>query len=258
MYKRTLLGFALLITSALQAQNSASPAEAVAALLTQADSLHELKNYDETFKILKQAYSLDSNNVEVVWRLSRAYFDLADKKPQDFDYQKQFEYPGLRLAKRALALDSTSAAAHKWYAIHIGRVGEIEGTKQKILNSYQVREHILKAIKYDPTDDGNYHVMGRWHYVLADLSWLERQIASIIYATPPKASFEEAAKYFKKAHELAPDDIRNMLYLGHTYRKLDKPEEARKWYQKALAAPAKSESDRQLQQQAREALEDLD
>ncbi|MCF6238077.1 MAG: hypothetical protein L3J79_04560, partial [Candidatus Marinimicrobia bacterium] len=135
--------------------------------------------------------------------------------------------------------------------------GEAEGTEQKIKNSYGMRDHTLLAIKYDPDDDANYHVMGRWHYALSDLSWIERQIASIIYATPPQASFEEALDYFKQAHALDQEDLRNMLYIGYCYDKLDDEDAAEKWFTMAINAPAESDSDRSIQAEAREALDDL-
>jgi tetratricopeptide (TPR) repeat protein len=154
-------------------------------------------------------------------------------------------------------MDDTHPKAHKWYGILIGRVGEIEGTKQKIINSYKVAEHTLKAIELDPEDDGNYHVMGRWHYTLADLSWFERKIASWVYATPPEASFEEARDYFQKAIEKAPDEIRHYLWLGKTFIELDDEESAEKALNQALAIESKSESDRLLQEEAKELLDDL-
>jgi tetratricopeptide (TPR) repeat protein len=150
------------------------------------------------------------------------------------------------------------AGGHQYYAILIGRIGEIEGTKQKIENSYAVREHTMKAIELDPTNDSNYHVMGRWHFALADLSWVERKIASIIYATPPAASFEKAVEYFSKAHELNPTDIRHLLWLGKSYAKLDQNDNAIKALKQALALPAKSDADKNQQKEAKELLEDLE
>jgi tetratricopeptide (TPR) repeat protein len=208
-------------------------------------------------KMLKEAEKLAPNDPEILWRIARGYFDFADQDPDNEEVQKANIYPGFEYAKRTVELDNTNAKGHKWYAILIGRIGEVEGTKQKIINSYEVRDHTLKAIELDPKDDGNYHVMGRWNYALADLSWLERQIASIIYAKPPKASFEEAVKFFKKAKELDPEDLRNYLWLGKTYIQLDREEDARQILEKAISMKAESDSDRAIQKKAREILEDL-
>lgn len=226
-------------------------------LIAQADSAHDANDFTLTMELLMQALELDQQNPEIYWKISRGFFDFADQKPNDPVWKKQYVYDGRDYAEKALELDETSAGGHKWYAINHGQIGEIEGTEQKIKNSYGMRDHTLLAIKYDPDDAGNYHVMGRWHYALADLSWIERQIASLIYATPPEASFEEALEYFKKAHELDKEDIRNMLYIGLCYDQLDDEKMAAEWLKQAINAKAVTESDMGLQQEAKEALDDL-
>lgn len=229
----------------------------VADLMAKADAAHEAKDYDATMKYLEEAAKLDKMNDEIMWKISRGYFDFADRKPNDVEYKKPFLYKGREYAEKALALNDKSAGAHKWYAIHHGQIGEAEGTEQKIKNSYGMRDHTLKAIEYDPSDDGNYHVMGRWHYALADLSWIERKVAGMIYATPPDASFEEALEFFTKANQLDPSDIRNMLYIGYCHDQLGDEDKAAAWLKKAINAKADTDSDRSLQAEAKEALEDL-
>lgn len=225
-------------------------------LIDQADAKHDDDAYSATYELLQQAEQLEPDNFEVIWRLARAHFDFSDNSEDETVISDNF-YKGLDYAKKALELDDSRAESHKWYGILIGKVGELEGTKQKILNSYEVKDHTLKAIELDPEDDGNFHVMGRWHYTLSDLSWFERKIAGLIYATPPEASFEEAAEYFKKAIALEPTDIRNHLWLGNTYVALDKNDLAKQEYNAALAITAENDSDRKLQKEAQELLSNL-
>jgi len=225
-------------------------------LISNSDVKHEADDYSATFELLKQAEELEANNFEVLWRLARVHFDFSDNSEDETVISDNF-YLGLDYAKKALELDDSRAEGHKWYGILIGKVGELEGTKQKILNSYEVKDHTLKAIELDPEDDGNFHVMGRWHYTLADLSWVERKIAGLIYAKPPQASFEEAAEYFQKAITLEPTDIRNHLWLGNTYVALDNDAAAKDEYNTAIAITAENDSDRKLQKEAQELLSDL-
>lgn len=226
-------------------------------LIVAADSAHEAKDYDLTMELLQKALEHDKMNDEILWKISRGYFDFADRKPNDLEYKKPFLYKGREFADRALAINDQSAGGHKWYAIHHGQIGEAEGTEQKIKNSYGMRDHTLLAIKYDPDDDGNYHVMGRWHYALADLSWFERKIAGMIYAKPPDASFEEALEFFKKANALDREDIRNKLYIGYCYDKLGDEDKAAEWFKQAINSKAETDSDMSLQAEAKEALDDL-
>ncbi|HDN59393.1 MAG TPA: tetratricopeptide repeat protein, partial [Candidatus Marinimicrobia bacterium] len=211
-------------------------------IIKKADSLREEKKYQEVLEVLKEAEKIDPENSELLWRLARAHFDLADQNPEGMKLQKEHLYPGFEYAKKCIELDPNSAGGHQYYAILIGRIGEIEGTKQKIRNSYEVKKHTLIAIKLDPKNDANYHVMGRWHYALSDLNWIEKKVAEIVYGKLPEASFEEAEYYFKKAHELAPDDPRHLLWLGKTQLELGKKEEAKASLQKAIEIKPKSES----------------
>ena len=228
-------------------------AQELDSLLNVADEMYDAKQYEEEFKILKNAEEIASDDFEVIWRLARVHFNLSDNTKDEKAISDNI-YAGFDYAEMALEMDSCRAESHKWFGILIGRKGEIEGTKQRIINSYQVREHTLKAIELDPDDDGNYHVMGRWHFTLADLSWFKRTIASIVYETPPKASFEEARDYFQKAIELDPEDVRNYVWLGKTYIELDDEQFAENAFQQALSISAKSESDKILQEEARELL----
>lgn len=225
-------------------------------LLEEADREQEAKHFRANYNLLKEAEIIDPYHVGVLWRLARAHFDFSDNTDDEDAIEKNI-YAGFNYAKNALERDEINAKAHKWYGILIGRVGEIEGTEQKIRNSYKVAEHTLKAIDLDPEDDGNYHVMGRWHYTLADLHWFERTIARLVYAKPPEASFEEARDYFNRAIDKEPDDIRHHLWLGKTLTELDDEEGAQRALSEALAIEAESESDRLLQKEAKELLDEL-
>ncbi len=223
-------------------------------LIDKADALHELDDFSGNFELLKKAEGLEVDNFEVVWRLARAHFDFFDNS-EDENVISENAHTGLDYATKALEMDESRAESHKWYGILIGQVGILEGTKQKILNSYEVKEHTLKAIELDPEDDGNFHVMGRWHHTLADLSWFERKIAGLIYAKPPKASFDEAVEFFQQAIDMEPGEVRHHLWLGKSYEGLGDKEAAKNAYTAALAITAENDSDRILQKEAQELLD---
>ncbi len=220
----------------------------------QIDDLNDASDFDGAFALLQPMEAEHGAGVEYLWRMARHHFNVSDNTSDEAVIEKEL-YSGLEFAQSALAADSGSSWAHGFYGILIGRVGEIEGTKQKITNSYAVRDHNMRAIALDPDYDAWQHVMGRWHYTLADLSWIERTVASIVYETPPEASFEEAEQYFARASRLTPGDIRHFLWLGKTRLELGKDAEARASLEQALALAAKSDSDAILQEEARELLD---
>tara|TARA_Y100001970_G_C14248009_1_gene869678 strand:- start:2711 stop:3442 length:732 start_codon:yes stop_codon:yes gene_type:complete len=220
------------------------------------DSHQENNDFQKALELTLSHYESNKEDVEILWRLARGYFDLADQT-SDEEIKKMNIDRGLPYAKLALDINPLSAKANHWYAVMIGQKGVLEGTKQKILNSYEVKKYCLKAIEIDPSYDGSLHVMGRWHYNVADLSWIERTIASAVYATPPKGSFDEAIDYFKQAMEANPDDIRHYLWLGKSYHSKGDDKQAEVILNMGIKLEVNSDGDRILKQQVEELLSQI-
>ena len=223
-------------------------------LLAKVDQLDDAKEFQSALKLLKDNKENYTEDADFQWRMARAYFAIADQNEGNKEVEKENFYPGFDCAKKCIELNPNLAEGHQYYAILVGKIGELEGTKQKITNSYQVKEHAMKAIELDPSNDSNYHVMGRWHYTLSELSWVEKKVAEMIYSKLPDASFEEAAGFFKKAHELNPTDLRHILYLGKTLDKLGKKDEAKAVWKEGLAIAPKSDSDKNMLKEIKEEL----
>jgi len=224
--------------------------------LVRIDALHDANEYETELIQLEELTIEFPEDVEILWRLAQVHFDIADQT-EDEEVHKAHFYPGFEAAKEAVQIDPNSAKANHWYAVLIGKIGMLEGTKQKIINSYEVEEFGLKAIELDPTYDGSLHLLGRWHYELADLSWIERTVAKIVYETPPKASFEESVKFYKKAIEAKSDEVRHYLWLGKSLIKLRNKEEAKKYLQISIEMAPIDDADRLMQKEAAELLKKL-
>jgi len=224
--------------------------------LEKTDALHDASEYETELVQLEELSVEFPEDVEVLWRLAQVHFDIADQT-EDEEVHKAHFYPGFEAAKIAVAIDPNSARANHWYATLIGKIGMLEGTKQKIINSYEVEEYGLKAIKLDPTYDGSLHLLGRWHYELADLSWVERTIAKIVYETPPKASFEESVEFYKRAIEAKPDEVRHYLWIGKAFIKMKNTDDAKKYLLIATEMTPLDDADRLMQKEAAELLKKL-
>ena len=132
------------------------------------DNLNLNGKYNEELVELNSAILLHPNNVDILWRIARAHFEIADQTINIKIHKKHF-YPGFKAVESAVRINPNSSKANHWYAVLVGKIGMLEGTEQKIKNSYEVEKYALKAIELDPSYDGTYHVMGRWHYELAYL-----------------------------------------------------------------------------------------
>ena len=120
--------------------------------LLKSDSLYDKGSYRKSFSTIKRIYKNNDNNANVVARLARSLF-LKAMFEKDYKKKKQYYYRGFKEAKKALNLDPNNGYANFWYAAYLGQIGQLEGPKQAILNSYEVKKHALLAIDLEPNYD---------------------------------------------------------------------------------------------------------
>jgi tetratricopeptide (TPR) repeat protein len=210
------------------------------------DSLSEAGVHYESLIRAKRLYKKHPNNVEAICRMAGTNFIKAQNEKNQ-DRQKKIFYYGFDYAKKALKLDSLNGYANFWYAAYSGRIGELEGIKQTILSSYDVKKYGLKAINLikEPYDAA-YNMMGRWHYELSDLSEIEKIFATLIYEKLPEGSIEKAIEYFNTAVKIKPNQIRNHYWLGKSYLKAKKPMLAKKEFKVVLSLNPKDFDDEKM------------
>ena len=99
--------------------------------------------------------------------------------------------------------------------------------------------------------------MARWHYELANLSWIERKIAEWVYATPPQGGYDQAVDYYQKAISVKDDEIRHYFWLAKTYLKMNSYQDAEQIFKKILTLIPFDESDVNMQSESKQYLETL-
>jgi tetratricopeptide (TPR) repeat protein len=226
----------------------------VTVLVKQGDVAEQQGNSRAALVALRAAEDIEPNNLGVLLRISKQYGDLvSETKPEQ--NAKRLAERALEYGNRALAIDRKSAKAHLNVAISYGHLTDFVGNKTKLEYSKIIRDETLKSIELDPTDDFAWHVLGRWHAGVANVSGVLRALASIVYGGMPKASNEEAAKYLKKAAELAPQRMMHHAELARVYQLLGKNDLALQSWQNTLGIRAVDGEDEKYQQEARLALE---
>lgn len=225
-------------------------------LLEQADYLYSCAETDKLYQLLLQHNNRD--DAEFLWRLARVTRDMALLPHTSADTKKQLVYEAYGCAKRALERDDTCFATHKWYAICLSDIGDYEGIKVKLGNSYIIREHLEKAIELNPKDATSLYILGFWCYAFADLPWYQRKVASVIFATPPMSTFEEALDFFMKAEAVDPNFYsKNLLMLGKTFLKMNDKDKAKLWLTKAKEYPPLTHEDKEVHKEAVDLLKSL-
>eukprot|EP01012_Entosiphon_sulcatum_P013856 TRINITY_DN1903_c0_g1_i1.p2 TRINITY_DN1903_c0_g1~~TRINITY_DN1903_c0_g1_i1.p2 ORF type:complete len:243 (+),score=78.27 TRINITY_DN1903_c0_g1_i1:40-729(+) len=228
----------------------------VDAIAAQADQLYTDTKIAETFELLTNARAEHPGNTEIEWRYVRALHDVAEESTDKAFKEGKFR-EGVDIIKVIVEKDTTNYAIHKWAGIMLSKLGDFLPTKEKIANAFIIRDHWRKAIEINPKDSTTYHCLGMWCYKVANIGWIERNAAALLFGSPPESSFQEAVDYLLKCAELDPNHIQNLLALGNAYAGLKDASKAREWYEKCIALPPKRDYDRRTQEEAKEKLAKL-
>lgn len=229
----------------------------VADLIRQGDADDARGDTHAAITQFEAADKLSPGNAAIIIRLSKQYSDLIAVTKPASEAEKMAQ-TSLDYAKRAVELDPGSAKAHLALAIGYGRMTDFTDNKTKLIYSKLIKEEAEKSLAIDPKDDYTYHVLGRWNYGIASLNPVLKIMAKFVYGGLPEASMEDAASYFKKAIEIAPQRIIHHLELARTYTALGKTDLADKEWETILTLHAVNGEDEAAQKEAREVLKKRD
>ncbi|CAJ0596299.1 unnamed protein product [Cylicocyclus nassatus] len=223
-------------------------------IVQEADALYDNYLIDNAYSILRKFAKSDCS--ELLWRLARVVCEQA-KLSDDKSRRKTLMYEALALVEKAIEKEPKEGCfgAHKWYAILLDYVGEIEGNKSRIQKSYKVKEHLERALQICENDPTTWHILGVWHFSFADMGYATRVIAKTIFGTPPSSTYDKALHYFLKAEEISPHFYStNTYYIAEAHERMGNKDEALKYYLDAFKMPVITADDKQIHEKAHEKL----
>jgi len=225
-------------------------------LIKQGDVYYDRLQPAEALKYYLPAEKLDPNNCHLLVRIARQYRHLmSDAGGQN--EKVQFGRTAIDYARRAVSLSPNDAETQLALAISYGKILPYVGNKEKMESSRLIKVAAEKVIKLDPTNDLGWHVLGRWHEVLADVSTLKRVLAQAAYGKMPIATNDDAVRCFRKAIELNPNRLMHYIELGRTYAQMDQKDFAKQFICKGLAMRDTEKDDPETKQKGRETLAKL-
>src|SRR3989338_2782014 len=183
--------------------------------------------------------------------LARVHYNLAQNTAEG-EERKALVYRAQQEALHGVQNNGGDWFCHKWRAITLSEVGKYEGTRRSIEDAFVIKQHLDEALRLNPADPTTHHIQGVWCFTFADLSWVMRNVAAAIFASPPSASYDDALRSFLTAEQLAPGFyLKNVLYLCMTCRALGDLPEARRWKEFGLTLPVTNDDDRDALKQDR-------
>ena len=254
-----LAGIALLLYGCGAAAAFAEDAQftpQVTELIRQGDQEDAHANTKAALALFQQADKLSPDQVAILLRIAKQYMDLVGETNAPGEPAKAAKN-SMEYAQRAVELDPKCAKAHLALAVGYGRMTDFADNKTRLLYSKTVKDETEKSIALDPTDPYAYHVLGRWNYCVASLNPMLKLMAKYIYGGLPEASLEDAAKYLKKATEIAPQRIIHRFELARTYKAMGKTDLAAKEWDMILLLHADNKEEETAQKTAREELQSI-
>ncbi len=245
------------ITALLIAAAPPAGAQQDQPLTARVDELNNEGAYQEAMDLLRPALGSDPDDYALLWRASEVLANWGRITREDDDLQEQRYEEAVAFARRAVARDSTDAEGWFHLGKAVGRLALFRGGKTKVNMSKEVKEAFVMALEIEPDHPLALHGLARWHREVANLSWLLKTAAKIIYGGLPPASNEEAVELFQEAIRLQPDNIAHHLELGKTYLEMDMEEEAAASFRKVLELPATRADDPEWKQEAEGLLEKI-
>lgn len=245
-----LLTGLIIIPCLLMAQQEKSVLEA------KADSLYNNFDENQALEVYKQVLDQHPNDYRALWRTSFLYSRIGNRQG-DKDTQKEYFNKAIDLANRALAVDSTDTQSNFVMAVAMGRKALISGAKSRVAASRDIKKYAERAIKYDSTNAGAWHVLGRWHLKVANLSWIERVAANTLFGGIPKASNQKAEEDIKRAIQLNGKYVLYHHDLALVYKEMGKDQQAISACQAALKLPNLTPDDDRLKQECQDLIKDL-
>jgi tetratricopeptide (TPR) repeat protein len=210
----------------------------------------------EALRYYLPAEKMEPSNVALLVRIARQYRHLMSDADSGVEKLK-IAAVALDYGKRAATLAPYDSDAQISPAITYGRMLPFQGNQEQVAATPLIKAAAERAIAQNPRNDIAWHVLGRWHQVLANVGTLKHLLGGLIYGKLPTTTNEAAVKCFERAIAINPRRPRHFIELGRTFAQMGNNAEARKHIEKGLNMPDMEKDDAEVKRRGREDLAKL-
>jgi len=245
-----------LIIVFLQAMPGSLMSQDINQLLQQGEALEKQFRDDDALKIYNEILVVQPDNVAGLSKSSELYSLLGKRQPSK-DKQKKYYHTARALAARALKIKPDYAEANFAMAVAMGRIALVSSGEDKIKAVQDIKTYAEQCIRSDPSNYKGYHVLGKWHYEVSDLSAIEKWLVKVTYGGLPPASLDASIKNYEKSKQLNPGFLLNYLELAKAYKRKDQKNMVRSLLTQLEKLPPVSYDDAKIKGMGKKMLEDL-
>ncbi|MFC1731550.1 hypothetical protein ACFL6I_14635 [candidate division KSB1 bacterium] len=228
----------------------------VADYMKRGDDFAAQFNHRQALEQYESVLNMDTGNYEAAWKASRELSAIGNNLEETAEAEEiEATYArAVEMAQKGISLDSNGVDAHFYMAVAKGRLGLYKGKKEMIQLSKDVKIHVDQVLALDKDYYKAYYLIGRWHDKIANVNWILKQFAKIIYGGLPPASNEEALENFRTAIRLNPEYVECHKELGRFYMDRKEWASAVEVLETCLTLPETEEHDARFKREAAELL----
>lgn len=244
----TLL-FTILLIISVSAQNTQE--------MARADSLYDLYEEEAALKVYNKILQDHPQNFKALWRTSLLYSRIGYRLKNE---EKKVAYfnKAKKRTEKALEINPANTYSNYVMGVAMGRMALISGVSERVEASRKIKKYAERSLRFDSTNAGAWHLLGRWHYEVDNLNFAERLAANVLFGgLPDGASTQKAARYIQNAIELKPEFILYYYDLAVVFAELDKEVKAISVCQEALKLPSITPTDPQKKEDCRRLINNL-
>jgi tetratricopeptide (TPR) repeat protein len=230
-------------------------AQDINTLLKEAQQLEHAFKEPEALQKYLDVLRHQPNNLTALIKTSELY-SILGKHQNTKDKQKEYYRNARIYAQKALQVNANSSDANVVMAIAMGRMALASSGEEKIKAVKDIKTYSEKSIQLDPGNFKGYHVLAKWHYEVSDLNSVEKWLVKVAYEALPKASLDDAIKYFEKSRQLNPSFLLNYLELARAWHRKDNNKKAREFIEVMLKMPNKIGEDASIKAKGKKLLEE--
>lgn len=230
-------------------------AQDINALLKDAQQLENAFKEPEALQKYLDVLRYQPNNLTALIKISELY-SILGKHQGTKEKQKEYYRNARTYAQKALQVNASSSDANVAMALAMGRTALMSSGDEKIKAVKDIKTYSEKAVQLDPNNYKAYHVLARWHYEVSDLNSVEKWLVKVAYEALPKASLDDAIKYYEKSRQLNPSFLLNYLELAKSYHRKDNDKKARELLETMLKMPNKIADDANIKVKGKKLLEE--
>lgn len=220
-------------------------AQDINSLVKEADRLEDLPDELAAFNKFKEALRIQPNHLYSLVKASQlgSRIGARETSPKNRD---NWYATALAYANKAITLAPLNDEANVALAMVLGKSSLTKSGKEKLNSAKEIKKRVDIALKTNPNNYLAWHILGRWHYEISNISSVERTAAKIFFGGIPTGSLKNAIMYFEKAKNLMPYFILNYIELAKAYHRDGQVSKAIALIRTIQAFPVNTEDDTKL------------